>query len=371
MKINRNNYEIFFLDYHEGNLTPAMVEELLIFVETNPDLKEEFESFEEITIPVDESIKLDIKNSLKKTSFINTENINEENYEKLFIAYFENDLSENEKTELFDFIGKNPSLKKEFDLTGKIHLKADETIIYDNKSSLKKYPFFYRKAIYYSVGIAASLLILAGIYFLMAPEQNTRKYAGNIPSKLPINNKNIQIENAIQAFPEELAFTKEFSSFIDKYQSIEHPKSNLTRIPQLNKNNIVYEVFAFTEFDIPSVISPRYEYLALYEDIKMAESIQYASNNNFDFANKTLPGKIIAYAYYSIKNIFRKNVDPVIENSTNNPALWAIAQAGISGYNYFTDNDVKLQKKLDESGKLIAYSFESDDIRFNKKVRRK
>lgn len=371
MKINRNNYEIFFLDYHEGNLTPAMVEELLIFVENNPDLKEEFENFEEIIIPVDESIKFDIKDGLKKTSFINTENINEENYEKLFIAFFESDLSENEKTKLFDFIDRNPSLKKEFDLTGKIHLKADKTIIYENKSSLKKYPFSTRKIISYSVSIAASLLILVGIYFLMTPNQNTGKYAGNIPSKLPINNKIIQLENIALPFPEELAFINNFSSFIDEYQSMEHPKSNLTKISQLNQNKIIHEVFAFTEFDIPSVISPRYEYLALYEDIKMAESIQYASNNNFDFANKTLPGKIIAYAFNSIKNIFRKNVDPVIENSTNNPALWAIAQAGISGYNYFTDNDVKLQKKLDESGKFIAYSFESDDIRFHKRIKKK
>ncbi|MCD4772406.1 MAG: hypothetical protein K8R41_03365 [Bacteroidales bacterium] len=371
MKINRNNYEIFFLDYHEGNLTPAMVEELLIFVENNPDLKEEFENFEEITIPIDESIKFDLKKSLKKTSFINTKNINEENYEKFFIAYFENDLAENEKTELLDFINKNPLLKKEFELTGKIHLKTDETIIYDSKSSIKKYPFFSRKAIYYSVGIAASLLILFGIYFLLTPEQNTGKYAVNIPSKLPINSKNIQIENAAQAFPEKLAFINNFSSFINEYQHMEYPKSNLTRIPQLNQTNIVHEVFAFTEFDTPTIILPHYQYKSLYEDIKIAENIQYASSNNFDLANKTLPGKIIAYAFNSIKNIFRRNVDPVIENSTNNPALWSIAQAGISGYNYLTDNEVKLQKKYDESGKLIAYSFESDDIQFQRKVRRK
>ena len=88
MKINRNNYEIFFLDYHEGNLDAAKLEELLIFVENNPDLKEEFENFEEISIPIDESIKFDLKKSLKKTSFINTKNINEENYEKFFIAFF-------------------------------------------------------------------------------------------------------------------------------------------------------------------------------------------------------------------------------------------------------------------------------------------
>ena len=50
MTINKHNYEAYFLDYHEGNLTPQEVADLLLFVEQHPELKDEFESFENVTL---------------------------------------------------------------------------------------------------------------------------------------------------------------------------------------------------------------------------------------------------------------------------------------------------------------------------------
>ena len=41
MKINRNNYEMYFIDYLDGVLSPDLVSELLLFLDENPDLKEE------------------------------------------------------------------------------------------------------------------------------------------------------------------------------------------------------------------------------------------------------------------------------------------------------------------------------------------
>ena len=43
--LSRSNYEIYFLDYYEGNLTESQRRELMSFLEQNPDLKEEFDSF--------------------------------------------------------------------------------------------------------------------------------------------------------------------------------------------------------------------------------------------------------------------------------------------------------------------------------------
>ena len=49
-KINRNNYESYFLDFLEGNITPEDSEQLKFFLEANEDLKEELYSFESIAI---------------------------------------------------------------------------------------------------------------------------------------------------------------------------------------------------------------------------------------------------------------------------------------------------------------------------------
>ena len=62
--INKNNYEAFFLDYYEGNLTTEQVAELLLFIEQHPEHKEEFESFENISL-VPEKNSFSVKSSLK------------------------------------------------------------------------------------------------------------------------------------------------------------------------------------------------------------------------------------------------------------------------------------------------------------------
>ena len=61
MKISNENYEIWFLDYYEGQLAPEQVQELMNFLELNLDLKEEFEQFENITLIPEHTEKFDDK----------------------------------------------------------------------------------------------------------------------------------------------------------------------------------------------------------------------------------------------------------------------------------------------------------------------
>ena len=42
MKIDRSNYEIWFIDWLDGNLNSLQIEQLKLFLDQNPDLKEEF-----------------------------------------------------------------------------------------------------------------------------------------------------------------------------------------------------------------------------------------------------------------------------------------------------------------------------------------
>jgi len=63
--INRSNYEVWFIDYADGQLSPDQVAEMLLFLEENPDLKNEFSLFEQVTLPVD-TVEFAFKKSLKK-----------------------------------------------------------------------------------------------------------------------------------------------------------------------------------------------------------------------------------------------------------------------------------------------------------------
>jgi hypothetical protein len=139
MKINRSNYEIWFLDYAEGKLTKEQKDEVLQFIKMNPDLKDELESFEIISLEQDDAPVFSGKSFLhKKESVINTSN-----YEDYFIAYAEGILSPDEKAEVEGFASSSPALLKELNgfLTA---ILTAENISHDEKAFLKKEVFAYR-----------------------------------------------------------------------------------------------------------------------------------------------------------------------------------------------------------------------------------
>ena len=50
MKINRNNYEKWFVDYLDGILDENSEQELHFFLKANPDLAEELESVGNVSL---------------------------------------------------------------------------------------------------------------------------------------------------------------------------------------------------------------------------------------------------------------------------------------------------------------------------------
>src|ERR1035437_8998829 len=129
MKINRDNYEIYFLDYLEGNLPAEETAELLIFVENNPDLRDLIEDNDLIILEPDQSINFLGKSALKKCgiSSLNTSIdqiiITPKNCEEYFIRFYENDLNETEKIVLASFLKENSTFIKEFELFGNTIIK--------------------------------------------------------------------------------------------------------------------------------------------------------------------------------------------------------------------------------------------------------
>lgn len=187
-KINRENYEIFFLDYSEGNLSKEDALLLFQFLDEHPDLKVEFKLFVSENIePLkpDEDIVFEGVASLKKTGIVSVGNINESNYENFFIAFYEGDLSESEQDGVVEFVEKNPLLKVDFEQFGKVVLQPDKKIVFDKKSSLhqtRKMPFY--RILYYSAASVAAVFVL---FFLF------KTYFK--PVEKPVEREFVQIEN--------------------------------------------------------------------------------------------------------------------------------------------------------------------------------
>ncbi|MCK5838850.1 MAG: hypothetical protein KAG99_03330, partial [Bacteroidales bacterium] len=158
--LSRDNYEIFFLDYLEGTLKPDQVADLILFMEQNPDLKEEFNQLELVYLTPDNDIQFENKQRLKKNIFVSVGEINQTNYQDYFIADLEGDLAETDIIMLQKFLEANPFLKPDFEAYKKTILIPDNTIVYKSKKYLKKNIIRWNRILYYSTGVAAAIVIL-------------------------------------------------------------------------------------------------------------------------------------------------------------------------------------------------------------------
>lgn len=130
--ITRNNYEAYLLDYVEGNLSPELIAELMLFLENNPDLKEdldEFEIHELVPLQVAEIDKASLK---REEGFITTINC-----EEYIIQEIEGENSYEVSKELHSFLENNPEKQADFIDYKKTKLIAP-LVIFDNKKSLKR-----------------------------------------------------------------------------------------------------------------------------------------------------------------------------------------------------------------------------------------
>lgn len=131
MNINKNNYEAYFLDYHEGTLSPQEVADLFLFLSLYPELKKEFDTFENIILEDFSPPVFENKDSLKK-------NITADNREEYFIQAIEGTLAPAEQILLEQFLKTHPQFLAEFQLFQKTKLQSDLSIVFENKSVLKQ-----------------------------------------------------------------------------------------------------------------------------------------------------------------------------------------------------------------------------------------
>jgi anti-sigma factor RsiW len=137
MNINLNNYEAYFLDYHEGKLAPEQVAELMSFLEEHPELKEMFYEFDNVSLTDLEefghNIKFEEKDSLKKEVFITQDSLDD-----LLAGAVEGVLDEEERDTLEQLLKADPKVKQNLDLYRKTIITADHSEVFEGKEDMKR-----------------------------------------------------------------------------------------------------------------------------------------------------------------------------------------------------------------------------------------
>ena len=186
MSISQYNYEAYFLDYHEGNLDAQATKELMLFLAMHPELQQEFESFEAVTLNDIEEIKFENKESLKRS----VTPVNASNFDELAVEYVEGTLNPTLTKELLTFIKLNPKYEQELETYKLTKLTPDTSIFFEDKESLKRSG--RRPAAYFYWSAAASVAILIAAYFIV----NTNKQPSTTIAAT--NTKPDTIHNTIQ-----------------------------------------------------------------------------------------------------------------------------------------------------------------------------
>jgi hypothetical protein len=346
MGINKENYEAYFLEYQEGNLSTEQVAELMVFLEMYPELKEELESFELVTVLPDANVKFENKGLLKKKDCLPTQNIHSNNYETWLVAEIEGDLSDSDKTELNEFLKKNPAVMLELNFFRKTILKP-ESVVFENKQILKKSGILllYRTQFIYAVSVAASVLLFLGLYFINDFGPNERVAGGewNVPmqarpfTKLDTENK------TISTIPEQRKM--EASQRIDF--SISEKKwpirENIARLGFIDKNSLHLHAMADVEFiyqrsDIAFILNESNFPMIFY-----TEKRSFAGRFLSSVATKLIP----------------------VGSSPSKSFL----EYSVEGYNLLADREVEVEKQYNKEGKVVAYNVNGEIFNISRKAK--
>ena len=133
MQINKNNCEAFFLDYYEGTLSEGQVAELFAFLKNNPDLREVFESFADISVDAE-------KTNTPDFSFLKKEPVADihEQAQAWMVDAAEGVISEEDRRALENYLAEYPSKRSDMAAFERTILRADANETFGDLSSLKK-----------------------------------------------------------------------------------------------------------------------------------------------------------------------------------------------------------------------------------------
>jgi hypothetical protein len=334
MKITRDNYEQYFLDYAEGNLSPEMEEELSYFLKENPDLKSLLEDFDHSPVPDDEVIVNPIKKNLKKY-IIPTVHISEDNVDEWMIRDLEGLLNGSEENELKEFLSLNPAYSFDYKIFWHTKLSPDLSVSYRNKKELKKKTarFPVIRLTWLIPAVAAMVLLFISIRHFTRPQINVDH----------------QVVPAIATLPPlpspEIASLEKRSSQIKK-QVVDTgtpspERANTSKIKPISTKEIIIHNPTNTK----SLDLACFEYSPIQADGKK---------------DRSLVGKVVNNMLAQAREGLGSRAKTV-KAGKSDFSFWSIAKAGINGFNSMSDRELELYVRKDESGKVKSYALVEEE----------
>ncbi|MEI9947042.1 MAG: hypothetical protein WDN26_22820 [Chitinophagaceae bacterium] len=177
MKINRHNYEEFFILYMDNELGREDRKQVELFVQQNADLEEELAMLQQSKLVADTAVGFGDKEILMKSASVDLINMN--NYEEWLLLYNDNELTAAQKIAVEKFVDQHPQAKTELELLQKVKVLPEENIVFADKEILYKREEKVRVIGIRWWRIAAAAVLLVGVSVTAFVLLNQEKKQGN------------------------------------------------------------------------------------------------------------------------------------------------------------------------------------------------
>lgn len=342
MNINRQNYEVWFVDFLDGNLDEQSRRELFAFLKDNPDLAKELDQFAEISLDCD-NVSFNGKERLFKSE---ADLIGIEYPDYLLIKRIEEGLSIKEEAQLNNLITDNVNLinrDAEFQQTRLI----GEKILFPGKEKLLRKQVnplftFVKRTV-----VAASLLVMIFFGYKMFNRENQLTRTAMVPLD-PIRNVHFEDVQIIS------------NSLVPISQKQNEPNTQLAHIKEMKPNQAVNaKNLKDTYFgqDLPEN-APVLPLVANYKTTLLPVEIPNAYETGL------------------------RHMMPQYLDINNNPSFMAYGEVNdtdkpdesllLRGLQFFDKvgvNLIQFEQVFDEEGNIVAFNLKAGAIEMQKKIK--
>lgn len=335
MKIDRSNYESWFLDYLEGRIGEDMVDEFIEFISRNPDLKEELRLFEPVGLTAEPLVFKGKKKLYKEPLDLPSE------FDHMAVARMEGDLDQNETACFDDYLNRHPEKRSGMELFRLTRLEADSAVVFRLKHRLYRRPVV-RELAGQLLRVAAVFFFILAVYALAfqpwknVPDQMTNSGSPVFSGISPQSNADNKGQKASSA--------ASIASLPTKKRPAAHPAlkaKEQSPVDQTAENRVYSEN---KPIEIPSYL-PRLDGIVMPGPEPMVLAVIKSSGNTNEIIREKMPEP----TYLSDKLVEKLGI--------RNVNLGKIARSGLDLAMQLTKD--KFSYREDDSGKITAYHLET------------
>ncbi len=371
IKITRNNYEEFFIDYFDGNLDNHQVAELMLFLAQNSDLDNEFNQFKFVELK-DETVSFNLKSSIKKQDLTITGSV----FYDRCIDILENNLHKGKIINFNNEIKSDKYKKNEFDSFKKTIIKPDLNIKFSDKDKLKQKvsTVFKLKRVYQYAAVLIAVFIS---YTLIQNNTELKQISNNTTNKQITSVVGYGELSSFDKYDNQQAFTvikRETPKIVAKSNSNITNEDAIIKpiyIDKLNAKLIVVDE-NFANNNTPEYRTNKSTFYI--SKTKTKEAIEDESilnnivNDNERKCNptmvKSLTNEIKSDIYISEMMMHYKNTDAKF-NKENTKTVWEFLGEKLSEF-----TGTNMEKTYDKNGEVSRLAVNNNRFRVSKKIRK-